>query len=211
METPVVATPQVINPPASPVAQAPAPPPDESACLDLLKSGHVRAEHSAKPGDQNACAITDGVILRAVKLKNGAEVALAGGVTLRCAFAASIASWVREDIAPLIAAQGEALQSLSGVGGLECRTRNHQPNAKMSEHARGAALDVRGLQTNAGLIDLTKSDAKTKALRERVKQSVCTRFTTVLGPGSDAFHVDHIHLDMAERRGGYRMCQWTVD
>jgi hypothetical protein len=29
----------------------------------------------------------------------------------------------------------------------------------------------------------------------------------VLGPGSDAFHDDHLHLDLAERRGGYRLCQ----
>ena len=40
--------------------------------------------------------------------------------------------------------------------------------------------------------------------------SVCARFTTVLGPGSDWYHEDHIHLDLAERRGGYRICQWNV-
>ena len=35
-------------------------------------------------------------------------------------------------------------------------------------------------------------------------------FTTVLGPGSDDFHKTHIHLDLIERKGGYRMCQWDV-
>jgi hypothetical protein len=39
---------------------------------------------------------------------------------------------------------------------------------------------------------------------------VCGRFTTVLGPGSDGYHETHIHVDLAERRGGYRMCQWDV-
>ena len=38
----------------------------------------------------------------------------------------------------------------------------------------------------------------------------CARFTTVLGPGSDGYHEDHIHLDLAERSHGYRICQWNV-
>jgi hypothetical protein len=32
----------------------------------------------------------------------------------------------------------------------------------------------------------------------------------VLGPGSDWYHEDHIHLDLMERRNGYRICQWDV-
>ncbi|HEY0236230.1 MAG TPA: extensin family protein, partial [Afipia sp.] len=40
--------------------------------------------------------------------------------------------------------------------------------------------------------------------------SVCTRFMTVLGPGSDWYHEDHIHLDLAERRNNYKLCQWGV-
>ena len=40
--------------------------------------------------------------------------------------------------------------------------------------------------------------------------SVCARFTTVLGPGSDGYHEDHIHLDLMERRNNYRICQWNV-
>jgi hypothetical protein len=118
---------------------------------------------------------------------------------------------VREDVAPRVATDGAVLQALSGIGGLECRTRNHQAGAKISEHARGAALDLRVLTTSAGPKDLTKADEATKALRADMKLSACARFTTVLGPGSDSFHADHIHVDMAERRGGYRMCQWDVE
>ena len=32
----------------------------------------------------------------------------------------------------------------------------------------------------------------------------------MLGPGSDGYHEDHVHVDLAERRGGYRMCQWDI-
>jgi hypothetical protein len=32
----------------------------------------------------------------------------------------------------------------------------------------------------------------------------------VLGPGSDWYHEDHIHLDLMERRNNYKICQWDV-
>ena len=39
---------------------------------------------------------------------------------------------------------------------------------------------------------------------------MCTRFMTVLGPGSDGYHEDHIHMDLAERRSAWRSCHWDV-
>ena len=35
-------------------------------------------------------------------------------------------------------------------------------------------------------------------------------FNFVLGPGSDGYHEDHVHVDLADRRSGYRVCQWDV-
>ena len=49
-----------------------------------------------------------------------------------------------------------------------------------------------------------------REVRENVLHSVCTRFTTVLGPGSDGYHEDHIHLDLMERHNNYKICQWNV-
>jgi hypothetical protein len=49
-----------------------------------------------------------------------------------------------------------------------------------------------------------------RELRESVLHSVCARFATVLGPGSDGYHEDHIHLDLMERRSNYKICQWNV-
>ncbi|HEY8580513.1 MAG TPA: extensin family protein [Beijerinckiaceae bacterium] len=197
------------DPPAAPPAAPEPPPADLAACDALLASGQVRAER-AKPGAGEACALDDGVSLQAVLLPDGKEAKLGGGVTVRCAFAATFAAWLREDVAPRLARDGAALTAVNGVGGLECRTRNHQPGAKVSEHARGAALDLRTLETSAGRRDLIEAEEATRALREDLKTSACARFSTVLGPGSDPFHADHIHLDMAERRNGYKMCQWEV-
>jgi hypothetical protein len=41
-----------------------------------------------------------------------------------------------------------------------------------------------------------------------MRVSACKRFTTVLAPGADKAHANHLHVDLAKRRGGYRMCQW---
>ena len=49
-----------------------------------------------------------------------------------------------------------------------------------------------------------------RELRNRLRDAACARFSTVLGPGSDGYHESHVHLDLAERRSGHRMCQWDV-
>ncbi|MGN6573832.1 MAG: extensin family protein, partial [Pseudolabrys sp.] len=88
--------------------------------------------------------------------------------------------------------------------------RNRVAGAKVSEHGKGNAIDVRGfILADKRKIVLTDV-AEPKDLREGLRDSACRRFTTVLGPGSDAYHEQHIHLDVLERRAGYRICQWAV-
>ena len=36
--------------------------------------------------------------------------------------------------------------------------------------------------------------------------SACQHFTTVLAPGSNAFHYDHIHVDLMRRSSGRQIC-----
>jgi len=87
---------------------------------------------------------------------------------------------------------------------------NRVAGAKLSEHGRANALDLRALRlANGRSISLTDRTVP-RELRETVLHSACTRFSTVLGPGSDGYHEDHIHLDLMERRGNYRICQWDV-
>jgi len=47
-------------------------------------------------------------------------------------------------------------------------------------------------------MDLTKRSTP-QPFRQRLRDAACHRFNTVLGPGSDAYHADHIHVDLAER------------
>jgi hypothetical protein len=80
----------------------------------------------------------------------------------------------------------------------------------LSEHGRANALDVRAIKlANGKSIELTDRTVP-RDLREQFLHSVCARFMTVLGPGSDWYHEEHIHLDLMERRNNYKICQWNV-
>ena len=71
-------------------------------------------------------------------------------------------------------------------------------------------LDVRAFKfANGSTVSLTDRTVP-RGVRESVLHSACSRFSTVLGPGSDGYHEDHIHLDLMERRNNYRICQWDV-
>jgi len=157
-----------------------------------------------------SCGGDDLVRLEAIVLPDSKQVAVKPAAILRCTMAAAIADWVRSDMAPFAERLGTALSDLDNFDSFECRGRNRVSGAKLSEHGRANALDVRALKfANGQSLSLTDRNAP-RIQREAVLQSVCGRFTTVLGPGSDWYHEDHIHLDLAERRSGYRICQWNV-
>jgi hypothetical protein len=40
-----------------------------------------------------------------------------------------------------------------------------------------------------------------------VQLYACETFTTVLAPGYNVYHYDHIHVDLMRRRAGYRPCR----
>ena len=81
-----------------------------------------------------------------------------------------------------------------------CRTRNNKKGAKISEHGRGKAVDVAAFVLASGKA-FTVAANYNKTLR-RVHKAACGIFSTTLGPGSDGYHQDHIHLDTAGYRSG---------
>jgi hypothetical protein len=157
-----------------------------------------------------ACGGGDMVRLDAVMLANGRRIELKPAPVLRCEFAESVAAWLRDEAAPRVDKLGSVLSAVETYDDFECRGRNRMFSAKLSEHGKGNALDLRLFRLADGralaLTDVTVA----KDLREELRDSACHRFTTVLGPGSDSYHETHIHLDLAERHQGYRMCQWDV-
>jgi hypothetical protein len=158
----------------------------------------------------NGCTAAAPVGMSAIKLASGQLVGLKPAAVLRCPTALMIARWVREDLAPLAEAAGSRIEKIEVAASFSCRPRNSIFGAVMSEHGKANALDIRALHLADGRrIAIEGADGPPEFLAG-MRQSACARFATVLGPGADKEHATHLHVDLAERRGGYKICQWTL-
>jgi hypothetical protein len=194
------------KPAASPGPPVPAP----SACRLALTEEIAIAPSIPDIHGVGGCGGEDLVRLEAVVLPDKHKVALTPPATLRCSMASAIADWVRTDVTGLAAGLGTEPVVLDNFDSYECRGFNRVAGAHLSEHGHANALDVRAIKlANGQSIGLTDRTVA-RELRETVLHSVCARFMTVLGPGSDWYHEDHIHLDLMERRNNYKICQWNV-
>ena len=194
---------------AEKATEVPAPPPP-SACRLALTEAIAIAPSIPDIKGAGGCGGEDLVRLEAVVLPDKRRVSVKPAAILRCAMASEIADWIRTDMAPLAARLGSSISDLDNFNSFECRGRNRVAGARLSEHGRANALDIRAIKlANGQSISLTDRTVS-RETRETVLHSVCARFSTVLGPGSDWYHEDHIHLDLMERRNNYRICQWNV-
>lgn len=190
----------------------------DSACPEVISAvpgNRVRAV-SIKASEQG-CTVLEPVTVEALAIRGPAgalQIRIDPPVTLACDMARVVADWLDTTVQPLARGHfGRDLASLRVGGGHECRRRNRSTAGPLSEHATGRALDVFGFmlagpEPDAGVtVEAPKGQVQSRFL-EAVRQSACGAFATALGPGSDAAHADHLHLDIMERRSAAsRFCQ----
>ena len=194
-------------PPVVPQAARPAPPDPDLACGPLLAGAKVVARAAPAVSGPGGCGIASPVTLEAVVLRDGRRVPLMPPALMRCDLADAIADWLRDDVVPATAAEGDLL-GLADATGYMCRPRNAVPGERLSEHGRGNAIDVLAFRFAKRTIGLKGGDAReTIAI---LRTSACARFATVLGPGSDRYHETDLHLDLEHRRNGFKLCQWDL-
>ncbi len=140
-------------------------------------------------------------------------VALRPEAVLRCAAALALAEWTRDFVVPAarrLPNRGALTRIDHGTAYL-CRPRNGVSGATLSEHAFGNAIDIAGFGFARGVALAVTARAGDGSLEEAfqaaVRKTACLAFATVLGPGTDEAHADHLHLDVKARGGGYRLCQ----
>ena len=143
-------------------------------------------------------------------------VAVTGGdVLLGCQMTSTMERWIRDAVQPAAQARfGMPVTEVLTMGTYACRTRNNNSRrTKMSEHAYANAFDIAGFRLADGRTIRVKSDwrrgdpASQAFLRETLI-SACEYFTTVLGPGSNRQHEDHIHIDLARHgKSGSNYCR----
>jgi hypothetical protein len=181
-----------------------------SGCEQELAAIATAAKQHIVTGP-DGCGGSDLVQLSAVTLPGGARLSMNPPAVLRCEMALAVARWVRNEVTAIVQDKAGVLPlSVEVAASYECRGRNRVKGAKLSEHGTGDAIDIRGLDLSNGHALVLTSVAEPKALREGLRESACKAFTTVLGPGSDGYHEAHVHLDLRQRKGGYRICQWEV-
>ncbi|MBS0532968.1 MAG: extensin family protein [Proteobacteria bacterium] len=156
------------------------------------------------------CGGGDMVELEAVTIDKGQRVEIKPAPLLRCEMAEQFALWVRDDVTTRVAKSGLTLASVDTYDDYSCRGRNRVRGAKVSEHGKGNAVDVRSLTFTDKKVAMLTDKTFAKDIRNDLHDTACARFTTVLGPGSDGYHEEHIHVDLAERHNGYRICHWNV-
>ena len=132
--------------------------------------------------------------------------------TLSCRFGERFGHWLRDLVAPLIAGElAVELKSVRTGPGYECRNRNRAEAGKISAHASGLAADVASFELANGRMLAVKPDGDEhmRATFAAIRVAACGWFTTVLGPGSDAAHADHMHVDIMQHGSSdrYRICQ----
>jgi hypothetical protein len=88
---------------------------------------------------------------------------------------------------------------------------NGNPNAHISEHAFGNALDIASFVLADGHKVTVqygwRGSPEEQAFLHDVQLAACNEFTTVLAPGTNIYHYNHIHVDLMRRYSGRRICQ----
>ena len=197
------------RPPSAPAAESSVAA-EPSACRLRLTPDIATAPSLPPITGPGECGAPDVVRLEAIHLPDRTSVAMTPPAILRCTMAEAVASWVREEAAPRLHALGGSLKSIETLASYDCRSQNNIKGARLSEHGRANALDVHSLKLADGKALVLTDPHVDKDFREGLRQSVCARFMTVLGPGSDGYHEEHVHIDLAERRNGYRLCEWDI-
>lgn len=186
---------------------------DLSDCVSRLEAMSVEANTvPVGPQPDAQCTVIEAVQLVGLRLGSDARVRFPDQPTIACVTAETFAAYIRDLVFPLAkGSYGEPLQAVWTGPGLECRTRNHIPGAKLSAHGQGLAVDIAQLRlADQRVIAVGRPrDDLDRRFETAARAGACGYFHTVLGPGADAFHETHWHFDIIPRgaKGDSKFCQ----
>lgn len=182
-------------------------------CLTRLAAFGIKTETlAALPASPYAaCVITEPVILISITSPKQV-IQFPDRPLLSCTMAERLATFSMAIASPMaLSAYGKPLAAISTGPGFECRPRNRQAGAKVSSHGQGNAVDVMLMELSGRrkiVVEKPVGPEMVKFLAS-FRIAACQAFNTVLGPGSDASHANHIHIDIEPRgkSGTAKFCQ----
>jgi hypothetical protein len=182
---------------------------DHAECTKDLQSLGVVFRETPRIDGGNGCGIDRPIIVSEAL----PGIALKPEATLRCPTALALARWMKGNVIPAASValpESGRIITVNQASAYICRLRNGADTGKISEHARGNAIDIASFGFEKGepvAVRSRREDSTlTGAFQRTVSAAGCLYFTTVLDPESDAAHETHFHLDVIERKGGFRYC-----
>jgi hypothetical protein len=174
----------------------------ENACF---ARGHVAFSAYIQPAAHeidgpSICGLTRPLKVTALQ---GGAVLFNSTQTLDCSMVAELDAWLAVVVQPAAQARfGQPVAQIDSMGSYSCRGMNNRIGARLSEHSFGNALDVGGFHLADGrpitlVHDWWRGDPQTQAFLRDVHRGACGHFATVLAPGSNPFHYNHMHVDLA--------------
>jgi hypothetical protein len=138
--------------------------------------------------------------------------AVTPAATLACPMVSALDRFVSETVQPAAARWfSQPVVTIRQISAYSCRSMNDNPNAKISEHAFGNALDIAAFTLADGHTITVKTGWRgtpaEQGFLHDVEEGACAMFATVLAPGSNAWHEDHMHVDLMRRASGRLVCQ----
>src|SRR5258706_14235672 len=139
-------------------------------------------------------------------------VAMKPAATLACPIVSALDRWLADSVPPAamrwFGARGVEIRQISPHS---CRGMKGNSRAHISEHAFGNALDIAGFTLADGrhvsVKDGWRGMPEEQGFLRDVQAAACQQFTTVLAPGSNVYHYDHIHVDLMRRASRRLICE----
>ena len=175
---------------------------DPAECRRTLQVAGAAYERVPDRAMREGCGWSNGVRVSALPARVQPPAVLA------CPAAVALVLWERHGVQPLARAHfGQPVVGIATYGSFACRNVGGEAGQRRSEHATANALDVAAFALADGRSvsvarDWNGEDERARFLRD-VHAQACRFWGVVLGPGYNAAHADHFHLD----RGGFRTCR----
>src|SRR5258707_2676081 len=139
-------------------------------------------------------------------------VAVRPAATLACPIVSALDRWLADSVQPAAVRWfGARVVEIKQISAYSCRGMNGNSYAHISEHAFGNALDIAAFTLADGrritVKDGWKGMPEEQGFLHDIQAAACQQFTTVLAPGSNAYHYDHIHVDLMRRASGRLICE----
>ena len=140
------------------------------------------------------------------------QVSVKPAATLACPIVSALDRWLTDSVQPAAMRWfGARVVEIKQISAYSCRGMNGNPHAHISEHAFGNALDIAAFTLADGRRITVKGGwrgmPEEQGFLRDVQATACQHFNTVLAPGSNSHHEDHIHVDLMRRASRRTICQ----